>query len=194
MRTSRKGQTVLTAQPADDKRSMVRFCPWSVASGHSAYSVDVFLVHARQCTSPLVSFPVLAFLIFLLNGPLQKKTVNHVFDLTAEVQPPEPPLAPASAAAGASTSISSSAATEGGGGTAAAAPGGHPFSSSQAPRGVRSHPSLDSEAMVDAALSNMIHDIDELPSLPPLSDLAGPVARMHTRAHAHSSLDIFDAF
>lgn len=168
----------------------MRFCPGSVASGHSAYSVDVFLVHARQCTSALVSFPVLVFPIFLLNGPLQK-TVNHVFDLTAEMQPPEPPLAPA--AAGASASISSSAATEGDGGTAAA-PGGQPFSISQASRGVRSRPSLDSEAMVDAALSNMIHDVDELPSLPPLSDLAGSVARTHTHVHARSSLDIFDAF
>jgi len=110
--------------------------------------------------------------------------------LTAEVQPPEPPLAPASVAAGASTSTSSSAATEGDSGAAAAAPGGQPFSS-QAPRGVRSHPSFDSEAMVDAALSNMLHDVDELPSL---ADLAGPVARTHTHVHTHSSLDIFDAF
>jgi hypothetical protein len=117
-----------------------------------------------------------------------KQTVNHVFDLTAEVQP----LEPAAAAAGASTSVSSSTATEGDNG-AAAAPGGQPFSS-QAPRGVRSHPSLDSEAMVDAALSSMLHDVDELPSLLPLADLAGPVARPHTHVHTHSSLDIFDAF
>lgn len=73
MRTSLEGQIVLTAQPADDKRSMVRFCPGSVASGHSAYSLDVFLGHARLCTSPLVFFPALAFPIFMLNGSLQNK-------------------------------------------------------------------------------------------------------------------------
>jgi hypothetical protein len=78
MRTSRKGQIVLTAQPADDKRSMVRFCPGSVASGHSAHSVDVFLVHARLCTSPLVFFPVLAFSIFLLNEPLQINSQSRI--------------------------------------------------------------------------------------------------------------------
>jgi hypothetical protein len=39
--------------------------------------------------------------------------------------------------------------------------------------------------MVDAALMNMMHD--ELPTLPPLSDLTtGPT-------HAHATLDIFDA-
>jgi hypothetical protein len=56
---------------------------------------------------------------------------------------------------------------------------------SHASRAVHSQPSLDSEAMVDAALMNMMHD--ELPTLPPLSDLTtGPT-------HAHATLDIFDA-
>ena len=59
---------------------------------------------------------------------------------------------------------------------------------------MRSHPSVDSEAMVDAALTSMMHDVDGLPSLPPLSDLAAGPARTHARVHAHSSFDIFDAF
>lgn len=57
---------------------MVRFRPGSVASGHSAYSVDVFLVHARLCTSPLGLFPVLAFPVFLLNVPLQKNSQSRI--------------------------------------------------------------------------------------------------------------------
>jgi hypothetical protein len=139
-----------------------------------------------------IRFPVFPF---PLTGALFIKTVNHVFDSAAEALP-EPSTA-------ASTSISSSVVTEadgGGSGGHAAAPGGQPFSSlSQASRhggGVRSHPSLDSEAMVDAALSNMIHDVDELPSLPPLSDLmSGPPTHAHAHAHhAHPTLNIFDTF
>lgn len=63
---------------------------------------------------------------------------------------------------------------------------------------MRSQPSLDSEAMVDAALATMTHDVDELPSLPPLSDLAtGPMHPLplpHSHVAAHGTLDIFDAF
>jgi hypothetical protein len=60
---------------------------------------------------------------------------------------------------------------------------------------MRSHPSLDSEAMVDAALANMIHDVEEPPSLPPLSDLAAGPMHAHPLSHAatHAVLDIFDA-
>jgi hypothetical protein len=51
--------------------------------------------------------------------------------------------------------------------------------------------------MVDAALTNMMHDVDELPSLPPLSDLAaGPTYAHSHPAHAaaRATLDLFDAF
>lgn len=79
--------------------------------------------------------------------------------------------------------------------SAAAAAGPGPSFASQAPSGgVRSHPSLDSEAMVDAALTNMLHDVEEdLPSLPPLSDITG-LTTGPTHAHVHPALDIFDTF
>ncbi len=88
---------------------------------------------------------------------------------------------------------------------ATTAPGPLSFSS-QAPTGsVQSHPSLDSEAMVDAALMNTLHDVEgDLPSLPlpSLSDLtAGRThANVHSQLHPHSqaathpALDIFDTF
>ena len=166
--------------------------------GTRAYSFDVFQCTQGSVRHILVFISRIRFPAFPLTGALFIKTVNHVFDSAAEALP-EPSTA-------ASTSISSSVVTEadgGGSGGHAAAPA-QPFSSlSQASRhggGVRSHPSLDSEAMVDAALSNMIHDVDELPSLPPLSDLmSGPPTHAHTHAHAHAhhahpTLDIFDAF
>ena len=124
------------------------------------------------------------------------KTVNHVFDSAAET-PPEPlPVAYAS----------TSSVSHAGDGIAAAAPGPS-FSSQASAGGVRSHPSLDSEAMVDAALTNMMRDVEDLPSLPPLSDLAAGLAHAHAHAHththshshshphaaAHPTLDIFDA-
>ena len=103
--------------------------------------------------------------------------------------------------------VSSVAHASDGGGVAT--PG--PSFTSQAPTGgVQSHPSLDSEAMVDAALANMLHDVEEdLPSLPPLSDITGlttgpthahahsqphPHLHLHSQAAAHPSLDIFDTF
>lgn len=82
-----------------------------------------------------------------------------------------------------------------GDGVAAAAPGPS-FSSPASTGGVRSQPSLDSEAMVDAALTNMMHDVEELPSLPPLSDFAtGPTYAHSHPAHAaaRAALDLFDA-
>jgi hypothetical protein len=117
------------------------------------------------------------------------KTVNHVFDSAAEM-PPEP--LPAGYA-------STSSAGDGDG--VAAAASGPSFSSPGSTGGVRSQPSLDSEAMVDAALTNMIHDVEEPPSLPPLSDLAAGPTHTHTYPHPHSlghvathaALDIFDA-
>lgn len=108
--------------------------------------------------------------------------------------PPEP-----SPAAYASTS----SVAHGGDGVAAAATAPGPSFASQAPTGsVQSHPSLDSEAMVDAALTNMLHEVEEdLPSLPPLSDITGlTTGPMHTHPHLHSqatahpALDIFDTF
>jgi hypothetical protein len=114
-------------------------------------------------------------------------------------------MSPPEAAAAASTSM----VPENAGSTAPAPP--LPFPS-QASRGVRSQPRLDSEAMVDAALTNMLHDIDELPPLPPLSDfvaaaaaaVGGPTTHAHAHAHSHShaapasrvhpALDIFDSF
>jgi hypothetical protein len=121
------------------------------------------------------------------------KTVNHVFDSTAET-PPEP-----SSAAYASTS---SVSHPGDGAVAVAPAPGPSFSSPASTGGVRSQPSLDSEAMVDAALATMTHDVDELPSLPLLSDLAtGPMhphphslPLPHSHVAAHGTLDIFDAF
>jgi hypothetical protein len=129
-------------------------------------------------------------------------TVNHVFDSAVDA-PSEPP----SAAARASISVGPE-------GDGAATPTVTPalglasvsFSSQTSSRGVRSHPSLDSEAMVDAALSNMIHDVEALPSsLPPLPDLAASAmqhAHAHTHVHSHShshaaaaahaALNIFD--
>lgn len=75
--------------------------------------------------------------------------------------------------------------------------GDAPGPSYQASRTMRSHASIDSEAMVDAALSGMMPE--ELPSLPPLSDLvvvaaaaAAAVIDSETHAHAHTMLDIFD--
>jgi hypothetical protein len=50
--------------------------------------------------------------------------------------------------------------------------------------------------MVDAALTNMMHDVEELPSLPPLSDFAtGPTYAHSHPAHAaaRAALDLFDA-
>ena len=120
------------------------------------------------------------------------KTVNHVFDSAAEM-PPEP--LPAGYAS------TSSVAHLGGGDGVAAAASGPSFSSPGSTGGVRSQPSLDSEAMVDAALTNMIHDVEEPPSLPPLSDLAAGPTHTHSYPHPHSlghvathaALDIFDA-
>ncbi|KAH9080587.1 hypothetical protein EDB83DRAFT_2340253 [Lactarius deliciosus] len=66
-------------------------------------------------------------------------------------------------------------------------------SSSHTSRTMRSQPSLDSEAMVDAALMGTI--LEEPPSLPPLSDLvaaAAATAVINSPTHAHSMLDIFD--
>jgi hypothetical protein len=59
---------------------------------------------------------------------------------------------------------------------------------------MRSHASLDSEGMVDAALTGMMPE--ELPSLPPLSELfvvaAAAAAVIDSPTHMHSVLDIFD--
>ena len=92
--------------------------------------------------------------------------------------------------------------SDGDGVTAAATAPGPSFASQPPTGGVQPHPSLDSEAMVDAALTNMLHDVEEdLPSLPPLSDITGlttgpPHAHphLHSQAAAHPALDIFDAF
>jgi hypothetical protein len=90
-----------------------------------------------------------------------------------------------------------------GDGVATTATAPRPSFASQAPTGsVQSHPSLDSEAMVDAALTNMLHDVEEdLPSLPPLSDITGLTTgpthahpHLHSQAAAHPALDIFDTF
>lgn len=116
--------------------------------------------------------------------------------------PPEP-----SAAAYASTS-SVAHTGDGDGVTAAATAPGPSFTSQALTGGVQSHPSLDSEAMVDQALTNMLHDVEEdLPSLPPLSDITGlttgpmhahahsqPHPHLHSQAAAHPALDIFDTF
>ncbi|KAH9179196.1 hypothetical protein EDB89DRAFT_1925888 [Lactarius sanguifluus] len=100
---------------------------------------------------------------------------NHVFDSTmGELLPELPPA----------SSPPPSALPEGD------APGP---SSSQTSRTMRSQPSLDSEAMVDAALMGTI--LEEPPSLPPLSDLvaaATAAAVIDSPTHAHSMLDIFD--
>ncbi|KAI9443175.1 hypothetical protein H4582DRAFT_2195857 [Lactarius indigo] len=101
---------------------------------------------------------------------------NHVFDSTmGELLPEQPPA----------SSPLPSALPEGD------MPGP---SSSQTSRTMRSQPSLDSEAMVDAALTGIIPE--EPPSLPPLSDLvvaAAAAAAIDSPTHAHSVLDIFDA-
>lgn len=59
---------------------------------------------------------------------------------------------------------------------------------------MRSHNSLDSEGMVDAALTGMM--AEELPSLPPLSELAvvaaAAAAAIDSPTHSHPMLDIFD--
>jgi hypothetical protein len=60
---------------------------------------------------------------------------------------------------------------------------------------MRSHASLDSEGMVDAALTGMMPE--ELPSLPPLSELAvvaaaAAAAVIDSPTHSHPMLDIFD--
>jgi hypothetical protein len=61
---------------------------------------------------------------------------------------------------------------------------------------MRSHASLDSEGMVDAALTGMMPE--ELPSLPPLSELAvvaaaaAAAAVIDSPVHSHTVLDIFD--
>jgi hypothetical protein len=108
--------------------------------------------------------------------------------------PPEP-----SSAAYASTSSAAHASD----GVAAAATAPGPSFASQVPTGgVQSHPSLDSEALVDAALANMLHDVEEdLPSLPPLSEITGLTTgpthahpHLHSQAAAHPALDIFDTF
>ena len=212
MRTSRRGQTALTARPVGDKRNTVRSSPEHLTSGHSAYSLDVFstIVHARECMSPPVYIPYRVLPALLLTQRAFFKTVNHVFDTAVEAPPEE-------LSAAASNPISSSSVASEGGRTAAAAvalpPVQPPFLSSHGSRGLlRSHPSLDSEAMVDAALTSIMHDVDDLPSLPlpPLSDLAaGPLmthphaharshshshSHPHSHAHSHSALDIFDAF
>ena len=110
--------------------------------------------------------------------------------------PPEP-----SSAAYASTSSMAHAGDGDGVAAAATAPG--PSFASQVPTGgVQSHPSLDSEALVDAALTNMLHDVEEdLPSLPPLSEITGLTTgpthahpHLHSQAAAHPALDIFDTF
>jgi hypothetical protein len=110
--------------------------------------------------------------------------------------PPEP-----SSAAYASTSSVAHAGDGGGVAAVATAPG--PSFASQVPTGgVQTHPSLDSEAMVDAALTNMLHDVEEdLPSLPPLSEITGLTTspthahpHLHSQAVAHPALDIFDTF
>jgi hypothetical protein len=110
--------------------------------------------------------------------------------------PPEP-----SPAAYASTS-SVAHAGDGDGIAAAATAPGSSFASQAPTGGVQSHPSLDSEALVDAALTNMLHDVEEdLPSLPPLSQITGLTAgpthahpHLHSQAAAHPALDIFDTF
>lgn len=116
------------------------------------------------------------------DGP--HKTVNHVFDSGGET-----PLEPAGYAS------TSSVAHAGDGDNVAAVAPGPSFSSPPSSGGMRSHPSLDSEAMVDAALANMLHDVEEPPSLPPLSDLAAGPMHVHPHPHAatHAALDIFDA-
>ncbi len=59
---------------------------------------------------------------------------------------------------------------------------------------MRSHASLDSEGMVDAALTGMMPE--EPPFLPPLSDLvvaaAAAAAAIDSPTHVHTVLDIFD--
>lgn len=58
---------------------------------------------------------------------------------------------------------------------------------------MRSHASLDSEGIVDAALTGMT---EELPTLPPLSELAvaaaAAAAVIDGPTHSHPMLDIFD--
>jgi hypothetical protein len=109
--------------------------------------------------------------------------------------PPEP-----SPAAYASTSAAH--ASDGDGVAAVATAPGPPFASQVPTGGVQSHPSLDSEAMVDAALTNMLHDVEEdLPSLPPLSEITGLTTgsthahpHLHSQVGVHPALDIFDTF
>jgi len=114
---------------------------------------------------------------------------NHVFDS-------EEPAEPSSAAASAPIS---SVGPEGDGAatpTSTSTPipqadlAASSFSSQTSSRGVRSHPSLDSEAMVDAALSNMMHDVEGLPSsLPlPLPNLAASPMQQHVPAHGLAHL------
>jgi len=110
--------------------------------------------------------------------------------------PPEP-----SPAAYASTSSVAHTGDGDGVATAATAPGSS-FASQAPTGGVQSHHSLDSEAMVDAALTNLLHDVEgDLPSLPPLSDITGLTTgpshahpHLHPQAVAHPALDIFDTF
>ena len=87
-----------------------------------------------------------------------------------------------------------------GDGVAAAATARGPSFASQVPSGgVQSHPSLDSEAMVDATLTNMLHEVEEdLPTLPPLSEITGLTTgpthaypHLHSQIAAHPALDIF---
>ncbi|KAF8262265.1 hypothetical protein EI94DRAFT_1780062 [Lactarius quietus] len=66
-------------------------------------------------------------------------------------------------------------------------------SSTQTSRTMRSHASLDSEGIVDEALTGITPE--ELPSLPPLSELAivaAAAAVIDSPTHSHSILDIFD--
>ncbi|KAF8258211.1 hypothetical protein EI94DRAFT_1780947 [Lactarius quietus] len=66
-------------------------------------------------------------------------------------------------------------------------------SSTQTSRTMRSHASLDSEGIVDEALTGITPE--ELPSLPPLSELAivaAAAAVIDSPTHSHNILDIFD--
>ena len=61
---------------------------------------------------------------------------------------------------------------------------------------MRSHASLDSEGIVDAALTGMMPE-EQPPYLPPLSELAvvaaaAAAAVIDSPTHSHTVLDIFD--
>ena len=184
-RASRKDQSAPMVPYAGGKRNTVSLFPepriirTTKKSSHHDFvssNLNLHVLLQIQCTQKSVRRCLTSFFFFsCLNATLIIFCpVNHIFDISAGDAPPEdhPPAVPASATPHHIPDSSSSSSPP-----------------SQASRAaVRSQHSLDSEAMVDAALMTMMHE--ELPGLPALSDItAGP---MHHH-HAHPTLDIFDA-